>query len=43
MAHGVPVVTSSVGADGMGLINHYNAMIADSTQDIAAAVLELLK
>jgi glycosyltransferase involved in cell wall biosynthesis len=42
MAHGVPVVTTSVGAEGMGLINRKNAMIADSPQDFASAVLELL-
>lgn len=42
MAHGVPVVTTSVGAEGMGLIHRKNAMIADSAQDFADSVLELL-
>lgn len=42
MAHGVPVVTTSVGAEGMGLLHRTNAMIADSPQHFAAAVLELL-
>lgn len=42
MAHGVPVVTTSVGAEGMGLQHRKNAMIADSPHDFAAAVLELL-
>lgn len=42
MAHGVPVVTTSVGAEGMGLLHRTNAMIADSPQAFAFAVLELL-
>ncbi|MHB8056991.1 MAG: glycosyltransferase [Desulfuromonadaceae bacterium] len=42
MAHGVPVVTTSVGAEGMGLVHGENALIADSSQEFAAAVLELL-
>jgi glycosyltransferase involved in cell wall biosynthesis len=42
MAHGVPVVTTSVGAEGMGLCDRENAMIADSPHDFASAVLELL-
>lgn len=42
MAHGVPVVTTSVGAKGMGLLHRKNAMIADSSHDFAVSVLELL-
>lgn len=42
MAHGVPVVTTSVGAEGMGLVNRENALIADSPLEFAAGVLELL-
>ncbi|MDD2541273.1 MAG: glycosyltransferase, partial [Desulfuromonadaceae bacterium] len=42
MAHGVPVVTTSVGAEGMGLTDRKNVMIADSPQDFADAVLDLL-
>jgi len=42
MAHGVPVVTTAVGAQGMGLTDRENVMIADSPQCFADAVLELL-
>lgn len=42
MAHEVPVVTTSVGAQGMGLDDRENVMIADSPGDFATAVLELL-
>jgi glycosyltransferase involved in cell wall biosynthesis len=42
MAHGVPVVTTSIGAQGMGLTDRENILIADSPQSFAAAVLELL-
>jgi glycosyltransferase involved in cell wall biosynthesis len=42
MAHGVPLVTTSVGAQGMGLIDRENVMIADSAEGFAAAVLELM-
>ena len=41
MSHGVPVVTTSVGAQGMGLANRKNVMIADSPDGFADAVLEL--
>ena len=42
MAHEVPVVTTSVGAQGMGLSDRKNIMIADSPGRFASAVLELL-
>lgn len=42
MAHGIPVVTTSVGAQGMGLANRKDVMIADSPEAFAAAVVELL-
>jgi glycosyltransferase involved in cell wall biosynthesis len=42
MAHGLPVVTTSVGAEGMGLINRENVMIADSPENFANAVIELM-
>lgn len=42
MAHGVPVVTTSVGAQGMGLTDRKNIMIADAPRGFADAVLELL-
>lgn len=43
MAHGLPVVTTSIGAQGMGLLNRENAMIADSPEDFARAVIELIQ
>lgn len=43
MAHRLPVVTTSVGASGLGLVNRKNAMIADTPEDFAAAVVELLQ
>jgi GT2 family glycosyltransferase len=43
MAAGLPVVTSSIGAEGMGLIHRRNAMIADEPQNFADAIHELYK
>src|ERR1039457_3553775 len=43
MAHGLPLVTTSVGAQGMGLKHGDNILIADSEQDFAEAILHLLK
>lgn len=43
MAHGVPVVTTSIGAQGMGLINRDNSMIADSPEAFAIAIVELIE
>lgn len=42
MAHGVPVVTTSVGAQGMGLTDRKNVLIANSPRTFADAVVELL-
>ena len=42
MAHGLPVVTTSVGAQGMGLEHGVNILIADSERDFADSVLQLL-
>jgi glycosyltransferase involved in cell wall biosynthesis len=42
MAHGLPVVTTSIGAEGMGLIDRENAMIADSPEKFSNAVIELM-
>lgn len=42
MAHGVPVVTTSIGGQGMDLTDHNNVMIADSAEKFAASVLELM-
>jgi glycosyltransferase involved in cell wall biosynthesis len=43
MAHGLPVVTTSVGASGMHLSDRENAMIADTAGDFANSVVELLR
>lgn len=37
----LPVVTSSIGAEGMKLINRKNALIDDSKEGFAAAIIEL--
>lgn len=42
MAHGLPVVTTTVGAQGMGLQHGVNVLIADDPANFASAVLELL-
>ena len=42
MSHGLPVVTTSIGAEGMGLTNRENVMIADSPEDFSDAVLDLM-
>ncbi|WP_112310932.1 glycosyltransferase [Pseudogemmobacter bohemicus] len=41
MAHGLPVVTTSVGAEGMALTDGENVLIADSPEEMAAAVQRL--
>ena len=41
LAHGLPVVTTPVGAEGMGLAHAESVMIAASPADFAAAVVEL--
>jgi GT2 family glycosyltransferase len=43
MAFGVPVVSTSIGAEGMGLKNKKNLIIADTPEDFAVAVRELYK
>ena len=43
MAHGIPVVTTSIGAQGMGLINRRNAMIADSPEEFCNCIVDLLQ
>ncbi len=42
LAAGVPVVTTTVGAEGMGLVHGREALIADRPADLAAAVLRLI-
>lgn len=41
MAHGVPVVTTSVGAEGMALVDGQDVLIADTAADFAAAVARI--
>jgi len=41
MSHGVPVVTTTIGAEGMKLVHGVNAMIADDAEGLADAVVEL--
>ena len=42
MAHGIPVVTTSIGAEGMNLIDRENVLIADSNEIFSDAVVELI-
>ena len=41
LAHGLPVVTTKIGAEGMGLIHEQHVLIADSESDFADAVVRL--
>jgi glycosyltransferase involved in cell wall biosynthesis len=41
MEYGVPVVTTSIGAEGMYLEHGHNALLADSAGDFRDAVVEL--
>lgn len=41
LAHGLPVVTTSIGAEGIDLQNEVNAIIADEAQAIADGILRL--
>jgi GT2 family glycosyltransferase len=41
LSHGVPVVTTSIGAEGMGLVDGESALIADSAEEFAAAIRRL--
>jgi GT2 family glycosyltransferase/tetratricopeptide (TPR) repeat protein/MoaA/NifB/PqqE/SkfB family radical SAM enzyme/glycosyltransferase involved in cell wall biosynthesis/2-polyprenyl-3-methyl-5-hydroxy-6-metoxy-1,4-benzoquinol methylase len=41
LAHGLPVVTTSIGAEGMGLVSGENAFIADSPEDFAGHIITL--
>lgn len=42
MGHGLPVVTTPIGSEGMGLLSRNNAMIADTPESFAMAVIELI-
>jgi len=41
MAHGLPVVTTSIGAEGFGIISGQHAIVADSPKEFADAVITL--
>jgi len=41
MAHGIPVVTTSIGAEGFGLTHRQDVMIADDPKSFATAVADL--
>ena len=41
LAHGLPVVTTSVGAEGMGLEHRRHAIIADDAREMADGIAEL--
>jgi GT2 family glycosyltransferase/glycosyltransferase involved in cell wall biosynthesis/2-polyprenyl-3-methyl-5-hydroxy-6-metoxy-1,4-benzoquinol methylase len=41
MAHGLPVVTTTVGGEGLQLVNEEHALIADTPEAFAAAILRL--
>jgi glycosyltransferase involved in cell wall biosynthesis len=43
LAYGVPVVATSVAAEGMGLENKKNILIADNPLDFANAIVNLYK
>jgi glycosyltransferase involved in cell wall biosynthesis len=41
MAWGIPVVTTTIGAEGMGLQDGVDAMIADTAEDFALRIIQL--
>jgi glycosyltransferase involved in cell wall biosynthesis len=41
MAHGIPVVTTSIGAEGMDLRPGTDVMIADEPREFARCIVEL--
>jgi GT2 family glycosyltransferase/glycosyltransferase involved in cell wall biosynthesis/Flp pilus assembly protein TadD len=41
MAHGLPVVTTSIGAEGMGLVSGETVLISDSHQEFADHIITL--
>jgi len=43
MAFGLPVVTTSVGAEGMSIVNEREILLADTTEAFASAVIRLLE
>jgi GT2 family glycosyltransferase/glycosyltransferase involved in cell wall biosynthesis len=43
LAHGLPVVTTPIGAESMGIRNEVEAMIADTPEELAAAVVHVYR
>ena len=43
LAHGVPIVTSSIGAEGIGLQDEHDALIADEPQHFANAISRIYR
>jgi glycosyltransferase involved in cell wall biosynthesis len=43
MAHGVPVITTSIGNEGIGAVNGRDLLIAETPEEFANAIIELLK
>jgi glycosyltransferase involved in cell wall biosynthesis len=41
MSHGLPVVTTTIGAEGMGLVDGEHALVADDPEAFAAAVVRV--
>jgi glycosyltransferase involved in cell wall biosynthesis len=41
LSYGLPTVTTSIGAEGMGLISGFNALIADRSDTFAESILQL--
>jgi glycosyltransferase involved in cell wall biosynthesis/GT2 family glycosyltransferase len=41
LAHGVPVVTTAIGAEGMGLVDDEHALVAEDAEALAAATVRL--
>ena len=41
MGYGLPVVTTTIGAEGIGLVHEKNALIADDPGDFAEAIVTL--
>jgi O-antigen biosynthesis protein len=41
MSLGLPTITTRIGAEGMGLQDHHDVLIADTAEDFARAILEL--
>lgn len=42
MSYGLPVVTTAIGAEGMGIIDGLHAIVRDDPEEFAAAVIALL-